>query len=88
MNKECAQGVFIRFVDFRGELLIRASAIDGMAPLEKDKATYIFLNGNRVAVELQFEDVSAAVQMAQNISATSPHEYTEITCPDKELTGA
>jgi hypothetical protein len=42
MNKECAQGVFIRFVDFRGELIIRVSAIDGLAPLEKDKATCVF----------------------------------------------
>ncbi|MBB9679637.1 hypothetical protein FSF30_008410 [Escherichia coli] len=26
MTKEHAQGVFIRFIDFRGELLLRASA--------------------------------------------------------------
>lgn len=88
MNKECAQGVFIRFVDFRGELIIRASAIDGLAPLEKDKATCIFLNGNRVTVELPFEQISTALQMAQDISATKPDIYTEITCSDKELSGA
>ncbi len=27
MTKEHAQGVFIRFIDFRGELLLRASAL-------------------------------------------------------------
>ena len=42
MNKECAQSVFIRFIDFRSELIIRASAIDGLAPLEKDRATCLF----------------------------------------------
>ncbi|EDW2547259.1 hypothetical protein XI56_004570, partial [Salmonella enterica subsp. enterica] len=30
MTKDHAQGVFIRFIDFRGELLLRASAIDGV----------------------------------------------------------
>ena len=30
MTKEHAQGVFIRFIYFRGELLLRASAIDGV----------------------------------------------------------
>lgn len=88
MNKECAQGVFIRFIDFRSELIIRASAIDGLAPLEKDKATCIFLNGNRVTVELPFEQVSATLQEAQDISATTPDTYTEITCKDSELSDA
>lgn len=84
MNKECAQGVFIRFVDFRGELIIRVSAIDGLAPLEKDKATCVFLNGNRVTVELPFDVVSAVLQMAQNATATTPNKYTEILCENKE----
>ena len=35
MTKEHAQGVFIRFIDFRGELLLRASAIDGVTPAVK-----------------------------------------------------
>lgn len=35
MTKEYAQGVFIRFIDFRGELLLRASAIDAVARAEK-----------------------------------------------------
>ncbi|HAJ7236052.1 TPA: hypothetical protein HNO31_14330 [Escherichia coli] len=43
MTKEHAQGVFIRFIDFRGELLLRASAIDGVVPSEKNAATYVVL---------------------------------------------
>ncbi len=35
MTKDHAQGVFIRFIDFRGELLLRASAIDAVVPAEK-----------------------------------------------------
>lgn len=35
MTKDHAQGVFIRFIDFRGELLLRASAIDAVAQAEK-----------------------------------------------------
>lgn len=56
MTKEHAQGVFIRFIDFRGELLLRASAIDGVAPAGKngaDEATYVYLNGTRLLVELR-----------------------------------
>lgn len=45
MTKEHAQGVFIRFIDFRGELLLRASAIDAVVPAAKDVATYLYLNG-------------------------------------------
>lgn len=52
MTKEHAQGVFIRFIDFRGELLLRASAIDGVVPSEKNAATYVYLNGTRLTVEL------------------------------------
>lgn len=43
MTKEHAQGVFIRFIDFRGELLLRASAIDGVVPSEK-KRSYLRLS--------------------------------------------
>lgn len=82
MNKECAQGVFIRFVDFRSELIIRASAIDGLAPLEKDRATCLFLNGNRVTVELPFEQVSTTLREAQNISAHPANKYIEVICKD------
>ncbi len=77
--------VFIRFIDFRGELLIRVSAVDGIAPLEKDKATYILLSGNRISVELPFEQVDAALQQAENIiNQTATSSYTEIICRDKE----
>lgn len=50
MTKDHAQGVFIRFIDFRGELLLRASAIDAVVPAEKDVATYLYLNGTRLFV--------------------------------------
>lgn len=43
MTKDHAQGVFIRFIDFRGELLLRASAIDGVVPSEK-KCSYLRLS--------------------------------------------
>ncbi|OSK22855.1 hypothetical protein EAMG_03894 [Escherichia coli M056] len=77
--------VFIRFIDFRGELLIRVSAVDGIAPLEKDKATYILLSGNRISVELPFEQVDAALQQAENIiNQMATSSYTEIICRDKE----
>ncbi|HGT5571576.1 TPA: hypothetical protein ACM38E_005248, partial [Escherichia coli] len=55
MTKEHAQGVFIRFIDFRGELLLRASAIDGVVPSEKNAATYVYLNGTRLTVELPYQ---------------------------------
>ena len=42
MTKEHAQGVFIRFIDFRGELLLRASAIDSR-PIRK-KCSYLRLS--------------------------------------------
>lgn len=38
MTKDHAQGVFIRFIDFRGELLLRASAIDGVTPAGKKRS--------------------------------------------------
>lgn len=60
MTKDHAQGVFIRFIDFRGELLLRASAIDGVTPAGKngaDEATYVYLNGTRLLVELPYQTV-------------------------------
>lgn len=39
MTKDHAQGVFIRFIDFRGELLLRASAIDGVTRRVKTEPT-------------------------------------------------
>lgn len=43
MTKDHTQGVFIRFIDSRGELLLRASAINGVAQ-EKDATTHIYLD--------------------------------------------
>lgn len=43
MTKEHAQGVFIRFIDFRGELSLRASAIDGVVPSEKKTQLLTFI---------------------------------------------
>lgn len=43
MTKDHTQGVFIRFIDSRGELLLRASAIDGVVPSEK-KRSYLRLS--------------------------------------------
>ncbi|MVX93570.1 hypothetical protein GQF58_28340, partial [Escherichia coli] len=57
MTKDHAQGVFIRFIDFRGELLLRASAIDGVVPVDKSTATYIYLNGTRLTVEIPYQPV-------------------------------
>lgn len=67
MTKEHAQGVFIRFIDFRGELLLRASAIDGVVPSEKNAATYVYLNGTRLTVELPYlaDDLHELQQLIQ-----------------------
>ncbi|CDZ85891.1 hypothetical protein BN1086_04117 [Citrobacter koseri] len=68
MTKEHAQGVFIRFIDFRGELLLRASAIDGVAPAGKngaDEATYVYLNGTRLLVELPYQTVREIISEAE-----------------------
>lgn len=65
MAKEHAQGVFIRFIDFRGELLLRASAIDGVVPSEKNAATYVYLNGTRLTVELPYQTVHEIISEAE-----------------------
>lgn len=68
MTKDHAQGVFIRFIDFRGELLLRASAIDGVAPAGKngaDEATYVYLNGTRLLVELPYQTVREIISKAE-----------------------
>ena len=68
MTKDHAQGVFIRFIDFRGELLLRASAIDGVAPAGKngaDEATYVYLNGTRLLVELPYQTVREIISEAE-----------------------
>ncbi|EIQ4349888.1 hypothetical protein LU526_000443 [Escherichia coli] len=85
MTKEHAQGVFIRFIDFRGELLLRASAIDGVVPSEKNAATYVYLNGTRLTVELPYQTVHGIIsgaEKARKINGDEP--YIEIICIDSE----
>ncbi|WP_250910616.1 hypothetical protein [Escherichia coli] len=69
MTKDHTQGVFIRFIDFRGELLLRASAIDGVAQAGKngaDEATYVHLNGTRLIVELPYQTVREIIREGAN----------------------
>ncbi|CRL91576.1 TPA: hypothetical protein J8D77_004289 [Escherichia coli] len=85
MTKEHAQGVFIRFVDFRGELLLRASAIDGVVPSEKNAATYVYLNGTRLTVELPYQTVREIISEAEKARQVNGNEpYIEIICMDSE----
>lgn len=54
MTKDHTQGVFIRFIDSRGELLLRASAINGVAQA-KDATTHIYLDSAaQLIVELPY----------------------------------
>lgn len=79
MTKEHAQGVFIRFIDFRGELLLRASAIDGVVPSEKNAATYVYLNGTRLTVELPYQTVREIISEAEKARQVNGDEpYIEI----------
>ncbi|EBZ2217951.1 hypothetical protein D8S10_25735, partial [Salmonella enterica subsp. enterica serovar Montevideo] len=65
MTKDHAQGVFIRFIDFRGELLLRASVIDGVVPADRNAATYVYLNGTRLTVELPYQTVCEIISEAE-----------------------
>ncbi|EFM6100485.1 hypothetical protein G9L14_001813 [Escherichia coli] len=85
MTKDHAQGVFIRFIDFRGELLLRASAIDGAVPSEKDTATYVYLNGTRLTVELPYltvREIISEAEKSRQVNGDKP--YIEIICMDSE----
>ena len=85
MTKDHAQSVFIRFIDFRGELLLRASAIDGVVPVDKSTATYIYLNGTRLAVELPYQTVREIISKADKARQVNGDEpYIEIICMDSE----
>lgn len=64
MTKEYAQGVFIRFIDFRGELLLRASAIDAVARAEK-AVTHVYANNAQLIVELPYQTVREAINEAE-----------------------
>lgn len=78
MTKDHAQGVFIRFIDFRGELLLRASAIDGVTPAGKngaDEATYVYLNGTRLLVNFRtrpYEKSLAKLKRHARLMAMNP----------------
>ena len=83
MTKDHAQGVFIRFIDFRGELLLRASAIDGVTPAGKngaDEATYAYLNGTRLACGTSrtrpYEKIISEAEKAHQVNGDEP--YIEI----------
>ncbi|EEY7748780.1 TPA: hypothetical protein ACH9UH_001180 [Escherichia coli] len=85
MTKDHAQGVFIRFIDFRGELLLRASAIDGVVPVDKSTATYIYLNGTRLTVEIPYQPVCEIISKAEKARQVNGDEpYIEIICMDSE----
>ncbi|EHY5974526.1 hypothetical protein ACVBCQ_002550 [Escherichia albertii] len=85
MTKDHAQGVFIRFIDFRGELLLRASAIDGVVPVDKSTATYIYLNGTRLTVEIPYQPVCEIIREAEKArQVNSDKPYLEIICMDSE----
>lgn len=85
MNKDHTQGVFIRFIDFRGELLLRTSAIDAVVPAEKGVATYLYLNGTRLSVELPYQTVREIISEAEKArQANGDEPYIEIICMDSE----
>lgn len=85
----CKQpSVFIRFSDSRGELLLRASAIDGLAPTGRKSTTYIWLGGTRLTVtlpELTIRDAIIAAEKARHAGGDEP--YIEIACPDADISG-
>lgn len=85
MTKEHAQGVFIRFIDFRGELLLRASAINGVAQT-KNATTHIYVDGGaQLFVELPYQTVREIISEAEKARKTNGDEpYIEIICMDSE----
>ncbi|HIA7873028.1 TPA: hypothetical protein ACWSBF_003674 [Escherichia coli] len=85
MTKEHAQGVFIRFIDFRGELLLRASAINGVAQA-KDATTHIYLDSAaQLIVEPPYQTVREVISEAEKARQINSDEpYIEIICMDSE----
>ncbi|ENH0677673.1 hypothetical protein ABVX93_002549 [Escherichia coli] len=80
--------VFIRFSDSRGELLLRASAIDGIAPTGRRNATYVWLGGTRLTVTLPEQTIRDAIIAAEKAHRSGNNEaYIEITCPDANISG-
>ncbi|HFU8990098.1 TPA: hypothetical protein ACH7H4_000194 [Escherichia coli] len=85
MTKDHAQGVFIRFIDCRGELLLRASAIDAVAQAEKKAVTHVYANNAQLIVELPYQTVREAINEAEKArQANSDEPYIEIICMDSE----
>lgn len=83
----CKQpSVFIRFSDSRGELLLRASAIDGLAPTGRKNTTYVWVGGTRLTVTLPEQTIRAAIIAAEKARYDSGDEpYIEIVCPDADI---
>ena len=81
-DQDHAQGVFIRFIDFRGELLLRASAIDGSdsgGKTEPTKPLTLYLNGTRLFVELPYQTVREIISEAEKARQVNGDEpYIEI----------
>ncbi|EON0439246.1 hypothetical protein ACLS01_005034, partial [Escherichia coli] len=66
-------------------LLLRASAIDGVVPFEKNAATYVYLNGTRLTVELPYQTVREIISEAEKARQVNDDEpYIEIICMDSE----
>ncbi|WP_205727476.1 hypothetical protein, partial [Escherichia coli] len=65
-----------------------ASAIDGVAPAGKngaDEATYVYLNGTRLLVELPYQTVREIISKAEKARQANGNEpYIEIICMDSE----
>ncbi|EHN4995848.1 hypothetical protein KI894_000675 [Escherichia coli] len=85
MTKDHTQGVFIRFIDSRGELLLRASAINGVAQ-EKDATTHIYLDSAaQLIVELPYQTVREIISEAEKArQANGDEPYIEIICMDSK----
>ncbi|MXF54882.1 hypothetical protein GRW67_25345 [Escherichia coli] len=85
MTKDHTQGVFIRFIDSRGELLLRASAIDAVAQAEKKTVTHVYANNAQLIVELPYQTVREAISEAEKARQINSEEpYIEIICMDSK----
>ncbi|MDW9337481.1 hypothetical protein R6G88_22830, partial [Escherichia coli] len=63
-------------------------AIDGVAPAGKnvvDEATYVYLNGTRLLVELPYQTVREIISEAEKARQVNGDEpYIEFICMDSE----
>ncbi|EEZ6175515.1 hypothetical protein IGF90_000241 [Escherichia coli] len=85
MTKDHTQGVFIRFIDSRGEPLLRASAINGVAQT-KDATTHIYLDSTaQLIAGLPYQTVREVISEAEKARQINSDEpYIEIICMDSE----